>query len=94
MHPFFSRRTEQERILREFESLFGGKKQKTKYNERQKKILDVFGFSYYKNNDGTIQKVCNFDDFDFTKTPFPKSQAFSRVEFDKFCKEIDIAIKI
>ena len=57
------------------------------------KILDVFGFSYYRNKDNTIQKICNFDDFDFTKTPFTQSQDISEEDFNNFCKLWDIKIK-
>jgi hypothetical protein len=59
----------------------------------RKKILDVFGFSYYSNEDGTIQKICNFDDFDFSKTPFPKSQRINKNDFDNFCNGWNIKIK-
>ena len=59
----------------------------------KKKILDVFGFSYYRNKDNTIQKVCNFDDFDFSKTPFSQSQSISEADFNSFCKLWDIKVK-
>ena len=59
----------------------------------RKKILDVFGFSYYRNKDNTIQKVCNFDDFDFSITPFPESQNISEAEFNDFCNSWSIKIK-
>jgi len=57
-----------------------------------KKILDIFGFTYYKCKNGIIKKVCNFE-FDFTKTPFPKSQVISKEEFNSFCSKWGIVIK-
>jgi hypothetical protein len=58
-----------------------------------KKILDVFGFSYYKAKGDMIKKVCNFDDFDFSKTPFPKVQLIPKTEFNTFCSKWGIEIK-